>query len=74
MELFIAADRFGIERLKSMCEQVIITNIDTENAEAILHASDIHNAASLREVALNFILHNFDHDQVSKSAAFEQLS
>ena len=72
MELFEAEDRFGIERLKSMCEQAITTNIDTENAAAIFHASDMHNASSLREVALNFILHNFD--QVSKSSAFEQLA
>jgi hypothetical protein len=51
MELFEAADRFGIERLKSMCEQAITTNIDTENAAAIFHASDMHNASSLREFA-----------------------
>ena len=37
MELFEAADIFGIERLKSMCEQAIINNIDIENAAAIFH-------------------------------------
>ena len=39
-----------------MCEQVIITNIDIENSVAIFHASDMHNAVSLREMAMNFIL------------------
>ena len=72
MELFEAADHFGIERLKSMCEQAIIMNIDAENAAAIFHASDMHNAQSLREMALNFILQNFD--QVSKTSGFEQLA
>lgn len=33
-----------------------MSNIDIENAAAIFHASDMHNAASLREMALNFIL------------------
>jgi hypothetical protein len=69
MELFEAADHFGIERLKTMCESAIIANIDTENAAAIFHASDMHNAASLREVSNNFILQNFDF--VSKTDSFE---
>ena len=56
MELFEAADQFGIDRLKAMCEQTIVTNLDIENAAAIFHAADMHNALSLRDVALNFIL------------------
>ena len=44
MELFEAADQFGIDRLKRMCEQTIMSNIDIENAAAIFHASDMHNA------------------------------
>ena len=72
MELFEAADIFGIDRLKSMCESTIMSNIDTDNAAAIFHASDMHNASSLRERAMNFILHNFD--EVSKTQGFEQLA
>ena len=49
MELFETADLFGIERLKFMCEQAIINNIDCDNAAAILHASDQHTAMRLRE-------------------------
>lgn len=72
MELFEAADIFGIDRLKGMCEQTILSNIDIENAAAIFHASDMHNAQSLREKAMNFILHNFD--EVSKTTGFEHLA
>lgn len=49
-----------------------MSNIDTDNAAAIFHASDMHNAQSLRERAMNFILHNFD--EVSKTQGFEQLA
>lgn len=49
MQLFETADLFGIDRLKFMCEQAIINNIDTENASAILHASDQHSATRLRD-------------------------
>jgi hypothetical protein len=35
MELFEAADLFGLERLKKMCEQSIMLNINTNNAATI---------------------------------------
>ena len=72
MELFELADLWGVERLKFMCEQAIINNIDTDNAAAILHASDQHSAQRLREQTMEFIINNFDG--VSKSAGFEQLA
>lgn len=40
MQLFESADLFGIDRLKFMCEQAILNNMDTENAAAILFKSD----------------------------------
>lgn len=40
MELFESADLFGIDRLKFMCEQAILNNLDTENAAAILYKSN----------------------------------
>ena len=36
MELFEIADRFGIERLKLMCEQTIMSNLRADNAANIL--------------------------------------
>ena len=72
MELFEAADVYGIDRLKLMCEQTIMINIDVENAAAIFHASDLHNAASLREKAMAFVLHHFD--DVSRTKSFEHLA
>lgn len=72
MQLFESADLLGIDRLKFMCEQAILNNIDTENAAAILHASDQHSADRLREASMEFIVNNFD--QVSKSPGFEQLA
>jgi len=69
MELFEAADIFGLDRLKLMCEQTILSNIDIENAAAIFHASDMHNAQNLRERAMHFIVNNFDEvSKVSKES------
>ena len=71
MELFEAADRFGVERLKKMCEAKMLGSMCVENAATIFHAADTHNAKSLREKTLNFILANFD--PVTKTACFEEM-
>ena len=71
MELFQAADRFQVDRLKKICEAKMLASIEVENAASIFHAADVHNAKSLREKCLNFILANFD--LVSKSSCFHEM-
>ena len=71
MELFQAADQFGVERLKRMCESKMLASIHVENAATIFHAADQHAAKSLREKCLNFILTNFD--AVTRTASFEEM-
>lgn len=72
MELFAAADLFGIPRLQGMCERKILQSIHPENAATIFHAADEHSAIMLRSKALNFILKHFE--EVSKSEAFEEMA
>ena len=71
MELFQAADQFGVERLKRMCESKMLASIHVENAATIFHAADQHAAKSLREKCLNSILTNFD--AVTRTASFEEM-
>lgn len=71
MELFQAADQFGVERLKKICESKMLASINVDNAATIFHAADDHSAKSLREKCLNFILANFD--PVTKSESFKEM-
>ena len=71
MELFMAADRYGIERLLTICESRMLSSLCVENAATVFHAADLHNAKSLRDRCLHFILLHFD--QVTKSTAFEEM-
>ncbi|CEM13230.1 unnamed protein product [Vitrella brassicaformis CCMP3155] len=71
MDLFVAADQFGVERLKKLCERKILTSIDIDNAATILQAADLHTAVSLRQSCFDFILRNFD--AVSKTQSFEEM-
>jgi leucine-zipper-like transcriptional regulator 1 len=71
MELFEAADRFCIPRLKIMCEKCMLQSIHVENAATIFHAADRHTATALRHKALKFMLAHFE--EVSKTEAFEDM-
>ena len=71
MELFVAADLFGIPRLQAMCERNLLESMTVENAAMIFHTADLHSATPLREKALGYILSNFE--AVSKTAAFEEM-
>lgn len=71
MDLFVAADQFGVERLKRLCEKKILVSINVDTAATILQAAHMHHAVGLRQSCFDFILRNFD--AVSKTAAFEEM-
>ncbi|ETW06292.1 hypothetical protein H310_02584 [Aphanomyces invadans] len=71
MELFVAADRYGVDRLKKICESKMLSSLCIENAASILHAADVHSATILRERCIAFMLNNFD--AVTKTNAFEEM-
>jgi leucine-zipper-like transcriptional regulator 1 len=71
MDLFQAADQFGIGRLKNLCENTILKNITIDNAASVLYAADMFNAKELREKCLSFILVHFA--EVTKTPAFEEM-
>ena len=71
MDLFEAADKFGVERLKHMCENKMLGSITVDNAASMFHAADVHHASGLRQKCLAFILQNFD--AVTKTKCFEEM-
>ena len=71
MEMFQAADRFGMDRLKRLCEKLMLHSLNVHNAAHILYAADLFGAGALREKCLGFILVHFN--DVSKTSAFEEV-
>ncbi|CAI2381721.1 unnamed protein product [Moneuplotes crassus] len=71
MNLFKAADIYGIKKLKYICEQTLINNICIENAANTFSEADRHYTDRLRDVSLKYILQNFD--PVTKTQGFENL-
>jgi len=61
IHLMIASKRFVLDRLKSLCEDVIRQDIDLENCIIILVASHRHHAGNLKEIAPEFMLDNLSN-------------
>lgn len=71
MEIFQAADLFGIHRLKTICEKRMLQSITVDNAAELFHAADTYSASALRQKVKKYILSHFD--DVTKSGAFEMM-
>ena len=66
----VAADRFGIDHLKALCESCIALSVD--NAPRVLELADLVSAPRLREAALTFMVRRLP--AVSASPAWEVLA
>ncbi|XP_059120848.1 speckle-type POZ protein-like [Peromyscus eremicus] len=53
--LLAAADRYGLERLKVMCEDALFRDLSVENAAYTVFLADLHNSGQLKTQALDFI-------------------
>jgi hypothetical protein len=71
MDLFEAADRFGIDRLKKLCEMEMLAAIGINTAAQILLAADERNAGHLREKCMTYVLTHFN--EVSRTLGFEEM-
>jgi speckle-type POZ protein len=56
--LLAAADRYGLERLKCLCESKLWDMLDGENASWVLLAADRHSATRLKHYCLDWISKN----------------
>uniref|UniRef100_A0A0G4FUT3 BTB domain-containing protein n=1 Tax=Chromera velia CCMP2878 TaxID=1169474 RepID=A0A0G4FUT3_9ALVE len=72
IDLLVAADRFGLERLKKLCESKILSSVNIENAAIMLQAANRHSARALKKLCFDYILRNFD--AVSKTPGFSSLT
>ncbi|KAH9384558.1 hypothetical protein HPB48_026566 [Haemaphysalis longicornis] len=55
MDLLVAADKYGLERLKAMCEKAVSSNLCEVNAAEVLVLADMHSAHQLKSLALKYI-------------------
>ncbi|UIZ28239.1 hypothetical protein KXD40_004314 [Peronospora effusa] len=71
-DVFVAADRYGIESLKRHCAEKLQHLVCVDNVASILQTADQVNFASLRDECFAFTLRNFD--TVSKTPSFNEMA
>ncbi|KAJ9189106.1 hypothetical protein P3X46_000437 [Hevea brasiliensis] len=70
-KLLAAADRYGLDRLRLMCESHLCKDISVSSVASILALADCHHATELKAVCLNFAAENLA--AVMRSDGFEYL-
>ncbi|CAB0037322.1 unnamed protein product [Trichogramma brassicae] len=68
-DLLAAADQYMIEGLRNKCEQMLISNLSSENVLETLRLADVYNANELKMRAIHFIKHSInssdDFDEIT---------
>ncbi|KAL6654216.1 hypothetical protein ACP70R_007681 [Stipagrostis hirtigluma subsp. patula] len=72
--LLVAADRYGMERLKLICEVMLHNNINTSTAANTLVLAERHGCNRLKEACLKFIASPYNLKVVMASDDFGHLS
>ena len=54
-DLLVAADRYGMERLKLMCAEKLCNSIDVSTVMATLALADQHHCQELKEACIAFM-------------------
>ncbi|XP_062520159.1 speckle-type POZ protein B-like [Corticium candelabrum] len=70
-ELLAAADKYQLDRLKVICEDVMRTNLSVENAADILVLADRHNGTQLKSLAIDFI--NSHAEEIMETTGWQSL-
>ncbi|KAJ4791552.1 BTB/POZ and MATH domain-containing 2-like protein [Rhynchospora pubera] len=71
--LLVAADRYGLDRLRLLCEEKLCNCLDRENVINILILAEQHNCSQLKEVCLQFLARPEVIQDVFTSDGFQDL-
>ncbi|CAL4928311.1 unnamed protein product [Urochloa decumbens] len=72
--LLVAADRYGLQRLKLLCKNWLCNHIDTTSVSTILALSEKQRCANLKEACFDFISSSTFRFEINKTEGFERLA
>ncbi|TVU42031.1 hypothetical protein EJB05_08413, partial [Eragrostis curvula] len=55
-DLLVAADRYGVERMRLMCEDKLCKMLDVENVANVLAFADDHHFVTLKDACIEFMM------------------
>merc|ERR1719265_969012 len=71
VHLLIAAERFLLDRLKALCEDIIRKSISIDNVAQIMMTAKAHRADGLKDICMDFIISN--EEKIKSTSAFREL-
>lgn len=71
--LLVAADRYAIDRLKLICQNVLAKNLDVENVSTTLALADQFNCDRLKDVCFDFIVSSNEKEAVVATNGYANL-
>merc|ERR1712232_1246110 len=69
--LLVAAERFLLDRLKALCEDIIRKSISVDNVVQIMLTSKAHRADGLKDLCMDFVITH--EEKIRNTAAFREL-
>lgn len=71
--LLVAADRYAMERMKMICEDILCKTLDVETVTATLALADQHHCSRLKDACAEFIMSSNRLDDVLASQGYVHL-
>ncbi|KAJ3685523.1 hypothetical protein LUZ61_014687 [Rhynchospora tenuis] len=71
--LLVAADRYGLERLKVICEKKLCDSLDVETVATTLLLANQHNCGQLKDVCIDFVASSDAVGAVMETDGFKHL-
>uniref|UniRef100_A0ACD5X010 Uncharacterized protein n=1 Tax=Avena sativa TaxID=4498 RepID=A0ACD5X010_AVESA len=71
--LLVAADRYAMDRLKILCQNILGRNLDVENVATTLALADQHNCDKLKDVCVGFLASSEKMDDVVATQGYANL-
>ncbi|WVZ94383.1 hypothetical protein U9M48_040282 [Paspalum notatum var. saurae] len=71
--LLVAADRYGMERMKLVCECILFKSLDVGSVAYTLALAGQHHCSSLKNACIEFIVSSDGMDAVLSSQGYEHL-
>ena len=71
--LLVAADEYGMERLKLMCESILSKELDVESVVTTFALADQHSCSGLKDACVRFVASFAEINDVVTSKGYNQL-
>lgn len=70
VSLLIAADKYGLEHLKEICETIISNSLDNDNIVSMFTLAKMYNAKHLISTTLHYLI---QHDEISTKGTYQHV-